>query len=138
MTSALFEGTANSQAVLLALASTIFLAWLAAFVAGRLARRALQTVLGDHLSISSPLVRGPLRLVSVATFVLCVSLMLVPAFELAGLKPRVEPLALVRLCLFCAHHRGVRYLRCYLAGPHAEVPPHDHYLLELHWCSAIV
>jgi len=88
MPPALFAGTVNSHAVLLALASTIFLAWLAAFVAGRLARRALQAILGDHLSISSPLVRGPLRLVSVTTFVLCTSLLLFPAFELAGLKPR--------------------------------------------------
>ena len=84
----LFEGTANSHAVLLALASTIFLAWLAAFAAGRLARRALQTILGGHVSVSSPLVRGPLRLISVTTFVLCTSLLLFPAFELVGLKPR--------------------------------------------------
>ena len=48
----LFEGTANSQAVLLALVSTVFLAWLAAFVAGRLARRALQALLGDNGSPS--------------------------------------------------------------------------------------
>ena len=68
----LFEGSASSHAVLLALVSTIFLAWLAAFAAGRLARRALQRLLGDHLTVSSPLVRGPLRLVSVATFVLCI------------------------------------------------------------------
>ena len=84
----LFEGSASSHAVLLALVSTIFLAWLAAFAAGRLARRALQRLLGDHLTVSSPLVRGPLRLVSVATFVLCISVTLFPAFELAGLKPR--------------------------------------------------
>lgn len=84
----LFDGTASLHAVLLALGSTVFLAFLAAFAAGRLARRALQSLLGDHLTISSPLVRGPLRLVSVMTFVLCTTVTLFPAFELAGLKPR--------------------------------------------------
>jgi len=84
----LFESNASSHMVLLALVSTLVLASLAAFAAGRLARHALQKVLGDHLAISSPLVRGPLRLVSVTTFVLCTSLMLFPAFELAGLRPR--------------------------------------------------
>ena len=84
----LFQGTVSTHTVLLALVPTLLLSWLAAFIAGRLVRRALQAVLSDHLSLSSPLVRGPLRLVSVLTFVLSVSLMLFPAFELAGMKPR--------------------------------------------------
>jgi hypothetical protein len=84
----LFEGTAGAYTVLLALVPTICLAWLAAFIATRLARRALQSILGDQLSTASPLVRGPLRLVGLTTFVLCVSLMLFPAFELVGLRPR--------------------------------------------------
>ncbi len=37
---------------------------------------------------SSPLVRGPLRLLGAAVFVLIAALVLVPAFELAGLHPR--------------------------------------------------
>jgi small-conductance mechanosensitive channel len=88
MTPGLFEGTVNLHTVLLAVVPTLVLAGLAAFVTGRLARRALQALVGDHLSLSSPLVRGPLRLVNVATFVLCASLLLFPAFELAGLHPR--------------------------------------------------
>jgi small conductance mechanosensitive channel len=88
MTPGLFEGSVNAQKILLALIPTILLAWLAAFIVGRLARRALQAMLGDHLSTSSPLVRGPIRLFSLLTFLLCASLLLFPAFELVGLRPR--------------------------------------------------
>jgi small conductance mechanosensitive channel len=88
MTDALFDGTASPQAVLLALLTTVLVAWGAAFFVGRLARRALERMLGDHLSTASPLVRGPLRLVSLATAVLVASIVLFPAFELAGLRPR--------------------------------------------------
>jgi small-conductance mechanosensitive channel len=88
MTPSLFEGTVNLHTILLAVVPTLAIAWLAAFVAGRLARRALLAVVGDHLLPSSPLVRGPLRLVSLATFVLCAMLLLFPAFELAGVRPR--------------------------------------------------
>jgi small conductance mechanosensitive channel len=84
----LFEGSVNAQTVLLALVPTLFLSWLAAFIVGRLARRGLQSMLGDQLAISSPLVRGPIRLFSLMTFLLCASLLLFPAFELVGLKPR--------------------------------------------------
>ena len=78
----------SAQTVLLAIVPTLLLSWLAAFIVARLVRRGLQAVLGDHLSIASPLVRGPLRLVALLTFVLCLSLLLFPAFELVGLKPR--------------------------------------------------
>jgi small conductance mechanosensitive channel len=84
----LFEGAVSAQTLLLALVPTLLLSWLAAYIASRLARRALVAALGDHLSISSPLVRGPLRLVGLLTFVLSMSLMLFPAFEVAGMKPR--------------------------------------------------
>jgi small conductance mechanosensitive channel len=84
----LFEGDVSTQTVLLALVPTLLLSWLAAYIASRLARRALMAALGDHLSISSPLVRGPLRLVGLLTFVLSMSLAIFPAFELAGMKPR--------------------------------------------------
>jgi small conductance mechanosensitive channel len=88
MTPSLFRGTASLQTILLAVIPTLVLAGLAAFVMGRLARRALQAVVGDQLSLSSPLVRGPLRLVNLATFVVCAALLLFPAFELVGLRPR--------------------------------------------------
>jgi small conductance mechanosensitive channel len=88
MTPSLFEGTVNLHTILLAVVPTLAIAWLAAFIAGRLARRVLLAVVGDHLLPSSPLVRGPLRLVSLATFLLCATLLLFPAFELAGVRPR--------------------------------------------------
>jgi len=88
MTPDLFEGSVHWQTVLIAVVSTLLIAWLAARIAGRLAERGLRAAVGDHLSVSSPLVKGPLRLVSVAVFLLSVSLLLFPAFELAGLRPR--------------------------------------------------
>ena len=88
MTPSLFEGTVNLRTVLVAVVPTFVLALLAAFVAGRLARRALLALVGENLSPSSPLVRGPLRLFSLATFLLCAALLLFPAFELAGVRPR--------------------------------------------------
>ena len=78
----------NWQPVLLALLPTLLLAWLAARMARRAAKAAFVAVLGDNLTTASPLVRGPLRLVGAAAFVLVCGLLLFPAFELAGLRPR--------------------------------------------------
>jgi moderate conductance mechanosensitive channel len=88
MTPSLFNGPVDWHTTLLAVVPTILLGWLAAVTAGRLAERALRAALGDQLSTSSPLVRGPLRLVSLAVFLLTTSLLLFPAFELAGVRPR--------------------------------------------------
>lgn len=76
-------------ALLSALLPTLLIAWLAARLARRLARNAIHAVAGDRLAPDSPVVRGPLRLVAVATFVLVLALLLFPAFELAGLRPTV-------------------------------------------------
>jgi small conductance mechanosensitive channel len=54
----------------------------------RTVARAIRAVLGDTLVESSPLVRGPLRFVRIATFVLVFGVLLFPAFEVAGLEPR--------------------------------------------------
>jgi len=48
----------------------------------------LRALLRDTLATSSPAVRGPLRLLGIASFVLTFALLIVPAFELAGLRPR--------------------------------------------------
>ena len=45
-------------------------------------------MLGDSVATTSPAVRGPLRLVSAAAFLLAFALIIVPTFELAGLRPR--------------------------------------------------
>jgi small-conductance mechanosensitive channel len=88
MASRLFSEHVTWQAVVLGLVPTLVLAWLAAQGTRRLAVRALRSILGDALAESSPLVRGPLRLLGIAAFVLVATLLLVPAFELAGLRPR--------------------------------------------------
>jgi small-conductance mechanosensitive channel len=84
----LFEGSAPWQRVLVAVIPTLLIALVAARGAGRLVERGLRAALGEHLSVSSPLVQGPMRLVNAAVFLLCVTVLLFPAFELAGLHPR--------------------------------------------------
>ena len=88
MTPGLFSGPVDWQTVLLALVPTLVVAWLAAAIVGRLTKRALKAALGNQLSTASPLVRGPLRLVSLATFIITASLLIFPAFELVGTRPR--------------------------------------------------
>jgi small conductance mechanosensitive channel len=87
MLTRLFESSVNWQPVLIALVPTLLVAWIASRIARRLAKAALVGILGESLSSTSPLVKGPLRLVSVAVFVLFTALLLFPAFEMAGLRP---------------------------------------------------
>jgi moderate conductance mechanosensitive channel len=88
MTPSLFVQPIDWRTALLAIVPTVLVAWLAAVIAGRLAARALKSALGEQLATSSPLVRGPMRLVSLAVFLLTASVLLFPAFELAGARPR--------------------------------------------------
>ena len=85
--SRLFTGEVTWQPILLALIPTLVLAWIAARTAKRLGARALRRLLRGTLTESSPLVSGPLRLLGAAVFLLVAMLVLVPAFELAGLRP---------------------------------------------------
>ena len=84
----LFEGPLDPRLVLVALVPTLVVAWLLSRLARRLAAAALRAVVHDTLAPTSPLVRGPLRLVSAAVFILVVGVALFPAFEVAGLRPR--------------------------------------------------
>jgi small conductance mechanosensitive channel len=84
-----FEGPVDWTAVLLATLPTLVLAAVGARLIRRLAAAALAGIVGDTIDPRSALVRGPLRLVSIATFLLLVVVLLFPAFELAGLQPRV-------------------------------------------------
>ena len=84
----LFEGPAEWQLVVAALAPTLVLAWIAARLAKRAATAAIRGLLHDTVIASSPLVSGPLRLIGIAAFILCAGILLFPAFELVGLRPR--------------------------------------------------
>ena len=88
METGLFSGPVDRNAVFTAVGATLLISVLVALVAKRLTERALTAAVGDHLTVSSPLVQGPLRLVAIVTFFLTASLLLFPAFELAGLRPR--------------------------------------------------
>jgi moderate conductance mechanosensitive channel len=88
MWSRLFAGQVTWEPILLATIPTLVLAWVAARATRIAAARGLRALLRDNVIESSPLVRGPLRLLGAAAFVLVAVLVLVPAFEIAGLQPR--------------------------------------------------
>jgi moderate conductance mechanosensitive channel len=101
MMNRLLSGPVDLNSLLVAIVPTLLVALLLAILVKRTAERILKTALGDHLAMSSPLVRAPLRLIVIATFVLVTSLLLFPAFELAGLQPRTGvPLAALRTWVF--------------------------------------
>jgi hypothetical protein len=83
-----FDPPTDWQTLALALGAALLIAWAIARLVRRLAARGIRAVLGDTLAGSSPAVRGPLRLISAATFILMLALLVVPIFELAGLRPR--------------------------------------------------
>jgi small-conductance mechanosensitive channel len=87
--SPLFAGHAEVSAVLLAIAGTMLAAWIASRIVRRLVAAWLRSLMADSaLIVSSPSVRAPLRIIGVATFLFVFALLLFPAFELAGLRPR--------------------------------------------------
>jgi small conductance mechanosensitive channel len=87
MQTRLLEGDVSWQPVLLAVLATLLVAWLVARMTRRLVQRVLVASLGDTLAPSSPLVRGPLRLVGLAVFLLVTALLMFPALRLAGIDP---------------------------------------------------
>ena len=107
MWSRLWAGPIDWQPILMALLPTVLVAWLAATVARRLTRAALKALVGDTLAPSSPLVRAPMRLVFVATFLLVSAIVIFPALELAGLRPSAG--------------RNLRELASWLFGPGLRV-----------------
>ena len=84
----LFEEPADLRAMASAVVPTLLVAWFAARMVRRFATRALRALLQDTVAHTSPLVRGPLRLVGAAAFALTFVILLFPAFQLAGLRPR--------------------------------------------------
>jgi moderate conductance mechanosensitive channel len=90
MWSRVFANPVDWQALLLALLPTLGLAWAAAILARRLASSTLYSFIGDAIPSSSALVRTPLRLVAIVTFVIVGVVVLFPALELTGVRPRVS------------------------------------------------
>jgi small conductance mechanosensitive channel len=82
------DGPVEWKVIVAAVVPTLVLSWLGARMAKRLVRAAIRAIVNDTVDANSPLVRGPLRIVSLAVFILLVALFLFPAFELAGLRPR--------------------------------------------------
>jgi len=72
----------------MAVVPTVVVAWVAARAAQSAVREALRALLRDTVTTTSPLVRAPLRLIGGAVFVLVFGVLIVPAFEIAGLHPR--------------------------------------------------
>ena len=83
-----FDAPADWQAFAIALVPALLVAWLASRLVRRLARGALHSIVGDTVAHASPLVRGPLRWIAAVAFVLALAVVIVPFFELAGLRPR--------------------------------------------------
>ncbi len=84
----LFDGEASWESVLAALIATALVAWIGARLARRFTAVAMKGAVGDTLVPTSPLVRGPLRIVGGAAFLLIFAVLVFPALELIGLKPR--------------------------------------------------
>ena len=84
-----FDSPTDWRALALAFAAAAAIAWAAARLVRRSAAKGIRAILGDVVAPSSPAVRGPLRLVGAATFLLVLGLLIVPIFELAGVRPRI-------------------------------------------------
>lgn len=83
-----FAGPVEPQGLFIAIAATLIAAWIASRIARRLAAAGLRAMLRDTVATSSPHVRRPLRIISATAFALAVAILLFPAFEMAGLRPR--------------------------------------------------
>jgi small conductance mechanosensitive channel len=83
-----FDSPPDWQAFAVALVPSLLVAWLASRLVRHLARRVLHLIVGDSIAHTSPLVRAPLRLLAATAFVLTLGILLLPAFEIVGLRPR--------------------------------------------------
>jgi small conductance mechanosensitive channel len=84
----LFLGAMNWQLVGLVMLGVAVVSYAAARLARRAAARAMRSLLQDTLTTASPLVRAPLRLIAAGTFLLLFFVLIFPAFEAVGLRPR--------------------------------------------------
>jgi small conductance mechanosensitive channel len=85
----IFDGPVQWQALALAVVPALLVAWLAARLTRKLAAAALGRMLGDTLTASSALVKGPLRFIGGVTFLLVFATLVFPILEATGLHPRL-------------------------------------------------
>jgi small conductance mechanosensitive channel len=78
----------NWQLVALVMLGVALVAYAGARLARLTATRAMRSFLQDTLTTASPLVRAPLRLIGAGTFLLLFFVLIFPAFEAVGLRPR--------------------------------------------------
>ena len=88
MLTRVFGGPVEWELVAFAIMATLVLAWVGGRIARRMAETAIRALVRDTLAPSSSLVRKPLRLVQMAVFLLLFGVLLFPAFEVVGLRPR--------------------------------------------------
>jgi moderate conductance mechanosensitive channel len=83
-----FDGEADWTYVLTAFAAVTLLSWVGSRLARRGTAAAMSGVVNDALLSHSRLVRGPLRIVSTASFLLIFAVLIFPALEVIGLEPK--------------------------------------------------
>jgi moderate conductance mechanosensitive channel len=84
----LFMGPVNWQLLALAVIPTVAIAWASAHMTRVFLTNVMRGMLRDTIVTTSPLVRAPLRLIWLATFWLVFAVLIFPAFEVVGLRPR--------------------------------------------------
>jgi small conductance mechanosensitive channel len=85
----MFDGPVQWQTLALAVLPALLVAWLVARVTRRLVSAGLRRMLGDTLTTSSALVKGPLRFIGGLTFLLVFGTLVFPILEATGLRPRM-------------------------------------------------
>jgi small conductance mechanosensitive channel len=85
----MFDAPVQWQGLVLALVPAALVAWTVARLARRLVAAGLRRILGETLSTSSALVKGPLRLIAVLTFLLVFATVVFPLLEATGMRPRL-------------------------------------------------
>jgi len=88
MMSRLFTNSPGWQPLALSISAVLVISWLSARLVRRVVARLLRAVLRDTVLLQSRQISGPLRLITVITFLLVFSVLIFPAFEIAGLQPR--------------------------------------------------
>lgn len=84
----LFLEQPDWQLVALVVLFVAGVSWIAARAARQFATRAMRSLLQGTLTTASPLVRAPLRLIGIGTFLLLFFVLIFPAFEAVELRPR--------------------------------------------------